>query len=94
MTGSRGYLTAQTPCGDYHLLKLRLNRESRLKRRRERNERAAKLDEALKLASSLWNRAANLQERQALDQIISLLRELEAELEFAIPFVPALPADA
>jgi uncharacterized protein (TIGR02646 family) len=85
-----GYLVAQTPCGEYHIWKLRLNRESRVKRRRERSERAAKLEEALVLVRSLGNRALEPLERQALDQIISLLRELEAELQFAIPIIPAV----
>jgi uncharacterized protein (TIGR02646 family) len=89
-----GYLVAHTPCGEYHLLKLRLNRESRVKRRRERSERAAKLEVALMLASSLGNRVLDPQERRAVDQIISLLREVEVELRFAIPIVPPVYAGA
>lgn len=61
-----------------------------MQRRRESSERAAKLQEALMLVRSLWNRALGPRERQALDQITLLLRELEAELEFATPFVPAV----
>jgi hypothetical protein len=88
-----GYLVPQTPCGEYHIWKLRLNRESRVKRRRERRERAAKLEEALVLAKSLGNLVLDSQERQAVDQLILLLQELEAELEFAIPLIPAIRLD-
>jgi hypothetical protein len=59
-----------------------------VKRRRERSERAAKLEEALMLTRSLGNRVLDSQERQAVDQIILFLQELEAELEFAIPLIP------
>jgi hypothetical protein len=87
-----GYLVAQTPCGEYHIGKLRLNREMRLKRRRERRELAAKFEETIMLANSLGNRPLDPEERHALDHIILFLQELEAEMAFAISLIPAMNA--
>ncbi len=94
-----GNLIPQTPCGEYHVLKLRLNRSTRLALRRERNEFAAHLAEALVLIERLEKRTATVSCPESADErvvIAHIQREIElmqSELAVAIPFIPLWGGD-
>jgi hypothetical protein len=82
-------LLPQTPCGEYHLRVLRLNRPHRVARRRERNEFGALLAEALGLIERLEQESPTRRERVVIDHLRREIERLQAELAIAIPFVPA-----
>ena len=86
-------LWPQTPCGEYHVLTLRLNRTWLRRLRVERNQKQERLNEALALLDEL-ERTVNAQpdpEAEVKVRLLSFLHnEIEAlqrELSIAIPFI-------
>jgi hypothetical protein len=82
-------IVPQTPCGEYHLRMLRLNRPSRLARRRERYELEARLAEALSLVERLERSAPTQPESEVIAHLRREIGLLQSTLAIAIPFVPA-----
>jgi hypothetical protein len=77
-----------SPCGQYHVQMLRLNRPHRVARRRERNEVAAHLAEALSLIEHLEQDVPTLQERELIGYLRREIERLSSELAIAIPLIP------
>jgi hypothetical protein len=71
-----GLLVPLTQCGDYHVDAIKLNRRSRLARRRRRNELLSRYQIALELASVL---------PQSQREILEVLIELSSQLTDLIP---------
>jgi uncharacterized protein (TIGR02646 family) len=88
MENEQGELVPQTPCGEYHVQALRLNRPGRVERRRERNELRARLAEAMALIERLEQEAATPLEHEAMAHLQREIESLQAELAIAIPFIP------
>jgi hypothetical protein len=82
-------LVPQTPCGEYHLRMLRLNRPYRVARRRERNEFKVRLAEAISLVERLEHRPPTRLEREVIAHLRREIELLQTALAIAIPFVPA-----
>lgn len=85
-----GRLVHRTPCGEYHVLRLRLNRPSRAARRRERNEVLDRLREALDLMQELDLEIRDADERGLVRHIRREAEALQTELAIAIPLIPLM----
>lgn len=83
-----GNLMPRTPCGEYHVGTLRLNRPPRVERRRERNEFNARLVEAITLVDQLEQERPSPSERAVLAHLEREVASLQAELAIAIPYIP------
>ncbi|MCS6861025.1 MAG: HNH endonuclease [Abditibacteriales bacterium] len=89
-----GKLVPQTPCGEYHVRMLRLNRTLLVARRRERNAFVARRSEAIALVERLERQAATLSGdeaaiyREVIAHVQREIESLEAELKITIPFIP------
>ena len=88
--GRTGTLEHRTPCGEYHVYRLRLNRPSRVARRLERNELLRRLERALALVRELDQETGSPTELALLDHIRREIEALRGELAFSIPFIPPL----
>jgi hypothetical protein len=84
-----GELVPQTPCGEYHVLMLRLNRSFRVTYRLERNRFATQLAEAVALVERLERQPATDLKRDIIAHIQQEIEWLQAELAIAIPFIPS-----
>ena len=86
-------LLPQTPCGEYHVLTLRLNRAWLRRLRLERNQKQERLNEALALQEKLEQAVTSCPDAGAETKLrlLSFLRnEIEAlqrELAIGIPFI-------
>ena len=73
-------LLPQTPCGEYHVLTLRLNRAWLRRLRFERNQKKERLNEALALLDEIERRVT----AQAEDVLLSNRAESETELKLRL----------
>jgi hypothetical protein len=78
-----GILVPATPCGSYHIDTLRLNRMSRLERRRRRNALMSRLASAVELIASLPEDVANSPQRTLIYEMI-----VDMERQIAISISP------
>src|SRR4029079_7155041 len=62
-------LVPQSPCGELHVQMLRLNRRHRVARRRERNDVAAHLSEALSVIERLEQQSPTRQQREVIGHL-------------------------
>lgn len=83
-----GKLVALTPCGEYHILYLRLNRDSRVKLRRDRAALTRLIEEGITLVHQMEQQMTTPTEKELLQRVIQLLQAQQEELAFAIPFIP------
>jgi hypothetical protein len=86
----QGVLEPRTLRGEYHVERLRLNRPWLVARRLERRQNAAHLGEVEGRLGGRLPTSVTPPEREALVPILDFLR---AQLETAIPFIPA-PAES
>jgi len=89
LENEQGELVPQTPCGEYHLQMLRLNRPHRVARRRERNEVQTLLAEALSLIERLEAASPTRREREVISHLRREMERLRSDLAVAIPFISA-----
>jgi len=83
-----GELVPRTPCGEYHVRTLRLNRSARVACRHERNKLKARLAETAALIERLEQETVTPLGREVIAHLKREIESLQAELTVAIPFIP------
>jgi hypothetical protein len=79
-----GVLIPISPCGGYHIDALRLNRTSRLERRRRRNDLLARLAVVTDLIQSLPDDIANSPQGQS---ILETIKGIQEQTTYSLPFL-------